>query len=86
MRYQKEFLHEVSVIFWDEFVSNDRNLMEAVLDLFETLWDEPRYFVFVCAGDFAQVSSHSLLCVMTIYMKNILCNVKFIFGDRFFRL
>jgi len=32
--------------------------MEAVLDLFETLWDEPRYFVFVCAGDFAQVSSH----------------------------
>ena len=81
-----EFLHEVSVIFWDEFVSNDLNLMEAVLDLFETLWDEPRYFVFVCAGDFAQVSSHSLLCVMTIYMKNILCNVKFIFGDRFFRL
>jgi PIF1 helicase. len=25
-----DYLHEVSVIFWDEFISNDRILMEAV--------------------------------------------------------
>ena len=49
------FLFEVLVIFWDEFVSNDRILMEAVLEEFRTRWIEPRYFVFVCAGDFAQV-------------------------------
>lgn len=51
----KEFLHEVTVIFWDEFISNDRIIMEAVLECFKTLWNTPRYFVFVCAGDFAQV-------------------------------
>ncbi len=50
MRY-----HEVSVIFWDEFISNDRILMEAVLEEFKTRWDGPGYYVFVCAGDFAQV-------------------------------
>jgi hypothetical protein len=27
-----DFLHEVSVIFWDEYISNDCNLMEAVLE------------------------------------------------------
>ncbi len=27
---QADFLHEVSVIFWDEYISNDCNLMEAV--------------------------------------------------------
>jgi len=53
---RSEFLHEVSVIFWDEFISNDRILMEAVLKEFKTRWvGRPRYFVFVCAGDFAQV-------------------------------
>ena len=52
---RSDFLFEVSVIFWDEFVSNDCILMEAVLEEFRTRWIEPRYFVFVCAGDFAQV-------------------------------
>jgi hypothetical protein len=27
-----DFLHEVSVIFWEEYISNDHNLMEAVLE------------------------------------------------------
>jgi hypothetical protein len=55
-----DFLHEVSVIFWDEFISNDRILIEAVLDEFKTRWKTPRFYVFVCAGDFAQVSSNYL--------------------------
>jgi len=50
-----DYLHEVSVIFWDEFISNDRILMEAVLEEFKTRWSKPSYYVFVCAGDFAQV-------------------------------
>ena len=50
-----DFLHEVSVIFWDDFSSNDCILMEAVLEEFKTRWESPRYYVFVCAGDFAQV-------------------------------
>ncbi len=53
--FNKERLNEVSVIFWDEFISNDRILMEAVLEEFKTRWDTPRYYIFVCAGDFAQV-------------------------------
>jgi hypothetical protein len=53
---QGDFLHEVSVIFWDEYISYDPNLMEAVLEQLKTLWDKPRYYVFVCAGDFDQVS------------------------------
>jgi hypothetical protein len=52
---QADFL-EVSVIFWDECISNDCNLMEAVLEQLKMLWEKPRYYVFVCAGDFAQVS------------------------------
>ena len=52
---RKALLYEVSVIFWDEFISNDRMIIEAVIESFKTLWDTPRYFVFVCAGDFAQV-------------------------------
>ncbi len=52
---QSDFLFEVLVIFWDEFVSNDCRLMEAVLEEFRTRWIEPHYFVFVCASDFAQV-------------------------------
>ncbi len=55
-----DHLHEVSVIFWDEFISNDCTLMEAVLEEFKTRWEEPRYYIFVCAGDFSQVCfSHS---------------------------
>ncbi len=50
-----EFFHEVSVIFWDKYVSNDRNRMEAVLEQLKTLWGKPRYYGFVCAGIFAQV-------------------------------
>jgi hypothetical protein len=49
-----DFLYEISVIFWDEFISNDCILMEAVLEEFKTRWDTPHYYVFVCAGDFAQ--------------------------------
>ncbi len=53
---RSDFLFEVLVIFWDEFVSNDCILlMEALLEEFRTRWTEPRYFVFVRAGDFAQV-------------------------------
>lgn len=51
-----EFLYQVSVIFWDEFISNDRMLIEAVIEAFKQIWDKPRFFVFVCAGDFSQVS------------------------------
>jgi hypothetical protein len=53
---QADFLHEVSVIFWDEYIFNDCNLMEAVLKQLKMLWEKPWYYVFVCAGDFAQVS------------------------------
>jgi hypothetical protein len=52
---QAEFLHEVSDIFWEKYVSNDRNPMEAVLEQLTTLWLKPRYYVFVCAGNFVQV-------------------------------
>jgi hypothetical protein len=55
------FLYEVSVIFWDEFISNDRILIEAVLQEFKTRWSTPRYYMFVCAGDFAQVCIYSRL-------------------------
>ncbi len=53
---QADFLHEVSVIFWDEYISNDRNLIESILEQSNMLWEKPWYYVFVCAGDFAQVS------------------------------
>ncbi len=49
-----DFLYEISVIFWDKFISNDCILMEAVLEEFKTRWDTPCYYNFVCAGDFAQ--------------------------------
>jgi hypothetical protein len=49
-----DFLYEISVIFWDEFISNDHILMEAVLEEFKTRWDTPHYYIFVCAGAFAQ--------------------------------
>jgi hypothetical protein len=51
-----DFLHEVSLISWDKYVSNDHNLMEAVLEQLKMLWEKPQYYVFVCADDFAQVS------------------------------
>ena len=51
-----DLLYQVSVIFWDEFISSDRMLFEAVIEAFRTTWDKPRYYVFVCAGDFRQVS------------------------------
>jgi hypothetical protein len=53
---QADFLHEVFVIFWDKIISNDCNLMEAILEQLKTLREKPLYYVFVCAGDFAQVS------------------------------
>ncbi len=37
-----DFLFEVSVLFWDEFVSNNCILWEAVLEEFRTRWIEPR--------------------------------------------
>jgi hypothetical protein len=40
---QADFLHEVSVIFWDKYISNDCNLMEVVLDQLKTIWEKPRY-------------------------------------------
>jgi hypothetical protein len=46
---QADFLHEVSVIFWDKYISNDCNLMEALLEQLKMLWEKPRYYVFVCA-------------------------------------
>jgi hypothetical protein len=30
--------------------------MEAVLEQLKMLWEKPQYYVFVCAGDFAQVN------------------------------
>ncbi len=60
-----EFFHEVSVIFWDEYVSNDRNLMEAVLEQLKTQWGKSRYYVFVCVGDIAQVRKCCTLCETT---------------------
>jgi hypothetical protein len=52
---RSDFLFEILVIIWDEFISNNCILMEAVLEEFRTRWEYPRYFVFMCAGDFAQV-------------------------------
>jgi hypothetical protein len=49
-----DFLYEISVIFWDEFISNNCILMEAVLEELKTRRDTPSYYTFVCAGDCAQ--------------------------------
>ena len=54
---RSEFLHKVYVFFWDEFINNYCMLMEAVLEEFKTRWDQPRHYIFVCTGDFAQVRS-----------------------------
>ncbi len=55
-KQRSDFLKQVSVIFWDEFISSDRMVMEAVLATLKTRWGLPRYYVFICAGDFDQVS------------------------------
>ena len=60
-----DFLHEISVIFWDDFFSNDCILMEAVLQEFKKRWDTPCYYVFVCAGDFAQA------CMDFVFQKSV---------------
>jgi hypothetical protein len=57
--------YEISVIFWDEFISNNCILIEAVLDKFKTRWDTPRYYVFVCAGDFSQA------CMDFVFQKSV---------------
>lgn len=65
-----ELLHEVSVIFWDEMVSSDRRLFEAVLKAMATTWDQAQCYVFVCAGDFAQV------CYPSWLLASILCYIE----------
>jgi hypothetical protein len=65
---RKALLHEVSVIFWDEFISNDRMIIEAVIESFKILWDTPRYFVFVCAGDFAQVCIYVIIIISILLL------------------
>ena len=47
-----ELLRECKVIFWDEFVSNHREVFEAVVNEYET---NKIYSVFVCSGDFRQI-------------------------------
>jgi hypothetical protein len=42
--------------------------MEAVLEQLKTLWGKAWYYVFVCAGDFAQVSKVE---IETLYVKSI---------------
>jgi hypothetical protein len=65
----KALLHEVAVIFWDEFISNNCMIIEAAIESFKTLWDTPRYFVFVCAGDFAQVSIYIVISILLLLYK-----------------
>jgi hypothetical protein len=48
-----ELLLETQVIFWDEFVSNDRALMEAVIRCLTHRYK--KRFIFICAGDFRQI-------------------------------
>jgi hypothetical protein len=44
-----DFLYEISVIFWDELISNDCILMEVVLEEFKTRWDTLHHYIFcVC--------------------------------------
>jgi hypothetical protein len=60
-----DFLYEVSVKFWDIFISNDHILMEAVLEECKKRWDTLCNYIFVCAGDFAQA------CLDFVYQKSI---------------
>jgi hypothetical protein len=79
-KQQSDFLKEMSVIFWDEFISNDQMLIEAVLQELKTKWIIPCYYVFICAGDFAQVSVLSILCAANVEVPLLLL----IFVNRFF--
>ena len=74
---RQALLREVTVIFWDEFVSCDRLMMEAVIKQFATLWDNPIYYVFVCAGDFAQVSNKYLDNIYFIIKYSLSCLTDF---------
>jgi hypothetical protein len=47
-----ELLKHCTVIFWDEFVSNNRDLFEAV---WRTFIGVNKKLIFVCAGDFHQI-------------------------------
>ncbi len=69
-----DFLYEVSVIFWDEFISNDCILIEAVLQEFKMRWSTPRFYVFVCAGDFAQVCIYLRLNLLSFNTLNLTIN------------
>jgi hypothetical protein len=55
-------------------------LMEAVLQEFKAKLGIPRYYVFICAGDFAQVSVLSIICTVNVDVPIFL----FIFVNRFF--
>ena len=48
-----ELLLQTKVIFWDEFVSNDRALIEAVIRCLTHRYGKK--FIFICAGDFRQI-------------------------------
>jgi hypothetical protein len=43
-----DFLYDISVIFWDEFISNDPILMEAVLEEFKTMGYTRLLHFYVC--------------------------------------
>jgi hypothetical protein len=73
----KALLHEVAVIFWDEFISNDRMIIEAVIESFKTLWDTPQYFVFVCGGDFSQVCIYVGIIIISILLLLYILLIKF---------
>jgi hypothetical protein len=47
-----DLLEEVSVIFWDEFPSNHRELFEAVVTYYSA---SRKRFIFVCSGDLHQI-------------------------------
>jgi len=51
-------------------VSSDRRLFEAVLKAMATTWDQAQCYVFVCAGDFAQV------CYPSWLLASILCYIE----------
>lgn len=48
-----QLLLQTNVFFWDEFISNDRNLFEAVIRSF--LQFTKQRFIFICGGDFGQI-------------------------------
>ncbi len=47
--------------------------MEAVLIQFKSLWEQPRYYVFVCAGDFGQASKFGYWDMHIIYILHKNC-------------